>query len=110
MKTKKKLDFKKIAKLKVMKVMEGLPEKLKHTKSYEPIEKKLRLAMFSDHKHATILAFTKCKRCQAKHHRRRELIKEFGFKSLEQYLGWKKIMDIMIHKRSVPISSKLTIK
>ena len=100
------LDYKAIAKLKVADVMKDIPTKLKNPKCYLEIERKLARVMLSDHKHSTISGFTKCKRCQAKHHKRREMIKEIGFKTLEQYMGWKRIMDIIVNKRKIMISSK----
>lgn len=100
------LDYKKIAKLKVSEVMKDLPVKLKNPKCFEPIEKRVRRAMFSDHAHRTVKSFVGCKRCQEKLNRRREIIKEEGFKSLEQYFGWRRIMDIIVNEKEIKISSK----
>jgi hypothetical protein len=100
------LDYKKVSKLKVQDVMKDLPVKLKDPKCYKRIEKRIALAMYSDHKHANVKTFMKCKRCTAKVHRKREIITEEGFKSMEQYLGWKKIMDVIENQRSIMVSNK----
>lgn len=102
------LDYKKVAKLKVQEVMKDLPTKLKNPERYADIENKLNWIMVSDHKHKTIKSFTQCKRCQAKHQKKREAILEFGFKSIEQYMGWKRIMDIIINEKSIMVSNKFT--
>lgn len=81
-------------------IFNGLPEHLKDPLVFEDIEKKLNKVLISDHKHKTVSEFVKCKRCEAKRHKRNKLIREIGFNSYEQYLVWKKIMNIIINKKS----------
>ena len=64
--------------------------------------------MISDHKHATIKQFIKCKRCQAKVQKKTEMIKELGFKDFVQYQNWKKIMQIMINKKNLTLYERET--
>jgi hypothetical protein len=101
-----KLDVEAVNKLKVAELMRDIPKKLKNPKCYPEIERKLYRIMYSDHHHPTLKGFTKCKRCQAKHEKKLEAIKEFGFKSVQQYLGWKQIMDVIVNNRKIMVSSK----
>lgn len=84
-------------------ILKGLPEKLKDTKCYVEIEKKLRDCLISDHKHDSVKAFVKCKRCKTKLDKRQKLMESFGFKSTEQYLEWKKIMSIIISQSNFQV-------
>lgn len=78
-----------------------LPEELKDPACYKDIEDKLARIMFSDHQHKYLITFQKCKRCKDKVLKKRAAIKELGFKSYEQYLMWKKIMDIIVNQREL---------
>ena len=80
-------------------LLEGIPEEFKDPKKYKEIEKKLAKLMISDHEHKTMKAFNKCKRCQAKFHKKRQAILDLGFKSIQQYQQYKKIMLIIINKK-----------
>lgn len=101
----KKKDVEKLLKgLKPHPVFLSLPEELKDQACYAGIEERVAKAMFSDHKHKTIKAFVACKRCSEKLTRRRALLTEIGFKSTEQYLEWKRVMDIIINDRPIKIS------
>jgi len=97
---------KQIAKAKENPVFEGLPDEVKDPKNFKEIEKKLANTMVSDHKHATIKAFIKCKRCQIKVKKKADMIKELGFKDFAQYQDWKKIISIIINKQNLILYDK----
>jgi len=96
-----KLTQKQIAEAKVNPIFDGLPDSLKDPKIYGKIERAVVRVMFSDHQHKTIKQFVRCERCQAKVKRRRAVIKEFGFRDIIQYQEWKRVMDIIIQKKSL---------
>jgi len=83
-----------------------LPDELKDPKNFSKIEKKLANIMVSDHKHATIKQFMKCKRCQVKMRKKQETMKELGFKDFEQYQNWRKIMAIISNKQNLALYEK----
>ena len=85
-------------------VFEGLPDELKTIEQFDIIERALNKAMFSDHQHKTVSGFVRCKRCNAKLQRQQALKKEFGFKSQEQYLMWKKVMSIIKNKANFQLN------
>lgn len=97
------IKLKKTPKLKNNPIFKGLPDKLKEVSCYAEIEQKLRLVLVSDHTHPTLKGFAKCARCQAKVAKRRALIEEYGFKSFDQYLAWRKVMDVIYNKRDIKI-------
>lgn len=80
-------------------IFKDLPEHLKEVETYKKIEKSLIKAVLSDHTHKTVKEYVKCQRCTAKRERKSALIKEYGFTSTEQYLEWKKIMQIIINEK-----------
>lgn len=81
-------------------IFDGMPESLKDPACFEDIEKRLRSLLISDHKHKTIKAYIACKRCQTKLNKKREVMKEIGFKDVKQYSEWRRIMSIISQKRS----------
>lgn len=93
-------------KLKDHPLFKGFPEKLKDPKCFKEIESRLIRTVYSDHTHPTIKSYVKCKRCQLKLQKRREVLKELGFASTEQYLVWKQVMDIIINKRELALNQK----
>ena len=92
-----KLDLSKIKDLPHHPLFKDFPEDLKDPVRFLPIEKEIDKIMYSDHKHATVKGFIKCKRCQEKFEKKRTYIKDLGFKGIEQYQMWKKIM-LIIHQ------------
>lgn len=84
-----------LGKIKGDPVLKGLPDNLKDPKMFNEVEQKIRLIMVSDHKHRKVQAFVKCKKCQGKIKKRHDALMEFGFKSYEQYLKWRRIMIII---------------
>lgn len=97
----KKLDLATVPKnLKPNPIFKGLPENLKDPACFEGIEKKLMELIKSDHKHKTASSYVKCKECQAKYQVRKKEMRKMGFKSVVQYLEWKKIMTIIRDKKS----------
>jgi hypothetical protein len=96
----------KIAKAKVNPIFEGLSDDLKDPKQFKSIEKKIANIMLSDHKHRKVAVFMNCKRCQVKLEKKRALIRDLGFRDVQQYQGWKKIMGIITNKESLQLYAK----
>jgi hypothetical protein len=96
-----KLDLSSVPKrIKPNPIFKGLPSVLKDVKNFEKTEKKLISVLQSDHKHSTAKAYVKCKECNDKRLERQKIMKDIGFKSLSQYLEWKKIMTIIRDKKN----------
>lgn len=100
------LTNKQIGKAKVNPVFKGLSDSVKDPKNFNKIEKKLARVMVSDHKHVTVKGFTLCKKCQDRFNKKRQLIHELGFVSINQYQNWKKIMEIIINKKKLVLYEK----
>jgi hypothetical protein len=98
-----KISLKKTPKLPQNPIFKGMPEELKNPDRYKEVEQALRLVMFSDHSHKTMKQFMGCKRCQVKTQKKRELIKEYGFVTFEQYLEWRKVMDIIVNQKPIQL-------
>ena len=98
-----KLNLSDVPKLKPNPIFKGLSKELKDPKNFAKIEKKLQDALYSDHKHKAISSYAKCERCQVKRMKRQKLMTEMGFKGINQYLEWKKIMSIIINKQNFQI-------
>lgn len=97
----KKLDLKTVPdNVKKHPLFKGLSEELKDPKCYKGIESKLQKAVYSDHQHKTIKKYMECPACSKKLQKKRELMKEMGFKSYEQYVLWRKIMEIINKKQN----------
>lgn len=75
-----------------------IPDTLKTPKEYLRIEKTLKRIMVSDHAHAKVSAFLKCKRCKAKLDKRREFIKKEGFADFQEYLRYRNIMQTILRE------------
>jgi len=103
MKQYKKVDLSNLHELPTHPIFNNLPEKLKDSACYAEVETRLRNVMFSDHKHATVKGMVRCKRCRDKLQKRQQMMKEEGFESFQQYLEWKKIMNIIIAKKDFVI-------
>ncbi len=101
-----KFTQKQIGKAKVNPIFEGLSNDLKDPKNFKKTEKKLADVMLSDHKHKTIKAFVKCKRCQVKVAQKSEMLRKLGFKDNLQYQSWKKVMQIIINKGELVLYEK----
>ena len=102
----KKETLNKIKNAKPNPIFERLSDELKDPKNFEKIERKIANTMLSDHKHATIKQFIKCKRCEAKRQKRAKVIKELGFTSPEQYQNWKKVLHKIINKENFQLYEK----
>lgn len=97
----KKLDFTTIPKnLKPNPIFKGMSSFLKDPANYESTEKKLIEILQSGHKHKTASSYVKCVECQNKREERKQRMKEIGFKSIQQYMEWKKIHTIIKDKKS----------
>ena len=95
-----KLDVSTIPKkLKGHPLFKDFPKDLKDPKRFIPIQKKIDQIMHSDHQHVTVKGFVNCKRCQTKFQKKRVYIKELGFKGIEQYQMWVRIMVIINNKK-----------
>ncbi|MES2224151.1 MAG: hypothetical protein V4469_04440 [Patescibacteria group bacterium] len=100
----KKLDFNEVPKdLKPHPLFEGFSDKLKDPKVFLKTEKKLLAILKIDHKHKTVTQYVKCPECAAKREERKRIMEELGFKSINQYLEWKKIMTIIINQKNFQI-------
>lgn len=95
-----KYDTSNLGKLKPAPIFKEMSDNLKDPKVYEKIERKILKIMKTDHTHATMASYTKCKDCKVKYEKRRDAIKDFGFKNYAQYLQWKKIMNIIVSQKS----------
>lgn len=91
-------------------IFENLSEELKNPEIFEEIEKKLANIMLSDHNHlkakSPLKSFLNCKRCFSKMIKKRQEIEKLGFKNYEQYLKYKKIMQIIINKKDLILYAK----
>lgn len=96
----KKLDLKEVPKLKPNPIFDGLDESLKDPKNFKKIDNDLNKILKVKHKHKTASSYAKCAMCQAKRLERQNRMKELGFKSIQQYLEWKRIMFIIKNKKS----------
>lgn len=79
----------------------SLPETLKDPRHYKTIELRLASTLISDHKHTTVKQYTKCARCTKKRAKRKEIMKGYGFESTEQYMEWRRIMDIITNRKDL---------
>lgn len=96
-----KLDLKQVPKkLKPNPLFKGLPKDLKDPKCFEGIQNQLRDVMKSEHRHTTVKAFVTCAWCQANMKKKQDLMKALGFKSINQYMEWVKIMTIITQKKN----------
>lgn len=96
----KKLDIKEVnKKRKPSPLFKGMPKSLKDPSNYEAIEKQLIEIIQIDHRHKTASSYAKCDICQAKREERKLKMKQIGFKSIQQYLEWKKIHEIIKNKQ-----------
>lgn len=97
----KKLDLTTVPKkLKPNPLFKGMSSFLKDPTNYESIEKQLIEILQTGHKHKTAKAYVKCAECQLKREERKQRMQEVGFKSLQQYMEWKKIHTIIKDKKS----------
>ncbi len=98
-----KLDLKGTEKLKPNPLFEGLDDSLKDPANFEATERKIINAVKTSHLHQTVKSYMNCKECQAKFRRRQRMVSDLGFKSLEQYLEWRKIMQIIRNKSNIQL-------
>ncbi len=82
---------------------EGLPTKLKNPKCFDVVEEKLRVVMKSEHTHKSVREFVRCDECMARRKKRTDLMKELGFKSINQFMEWRKIMTIIKNKSNFQV-------
>lgn len=94
-----KLDMKTLGDLKPNPVFKGLSKTLKDPKIYKKVEKQLLKIMQAGHKHKNPSSWFKCKDCQIRFNEKRETLKKLGFKSLNQYLEWRKVMEIILKNK-----------
>ena len=69
----------------------GLPAFVKEPKNYMKIEKALLETLSCGKSHSDPVEMMKCSTCTENMKKRRRLMKEFGFKSVEQYFAWRKV-------------------
>jgi len=99
----KKLDLKTVPKLKPNPLFKGMRATLKDPANFEAVERRLMLSLRSGHDHKTVSAYVKCVECQQKREERKTLMKKEGFKSMAQYMEWKKIHTIIKDKKNFQI-------
>lgn len=81
----------------------GMPAYLKDPNNYVKIQKELLDALATTHSHSDVKKWSECFNCQIRVKTHRELMLKLGFKNGKQYMGWKKIMDIIINKKRIPL-------
>lgn len=84
-------------------IFKGLSSDLKDPKAFKKIEKKLQSILKADHKHKTASSYAKCEECNKNREERKKTMKDLGFKSIQQYMEWKKIMTIIINKKDFQV-------
>lgn len=99
----KKIDVEAMGQAKKNPIFDGLPDKLKKVSAFDRIEKELFDLVQTDHKHKTVRSYVTCAWCNKKREMRLNKIKSYGFTSIEQYHGWKKIMMIIKSKANFQI-------
>jgi hypothetical protein len=98
-----KLSQEDIGKAKLDPIFDGLDDKLKDPKEFKKIERKLFSVVQTDHEHKYIVTYMKCKSCQEKLNKKRKLLKLYGFASYEQYLSYKRVMDIIVNQKDIKL-------
>lgn len=83
-----------------------LPKELKDPACYKKVLDRITKAGDSGHEHKAVIVWKRCKHCQQKFLERRAMVKKLGFLSYEQFLKWKKIMDVIVNKREVYLQPK----
>ena len=99
----KKLDVEAIGQAKKNPLFDGLPDKLKKVSAYDRIEKELFDLVQTDHKHKTVKSYVSCAWCNEKRKMRTNKILSYGFKSIEQYHEWRKVMGIIKSKANFQV-------
>ncbi len=99
----KKLDIKQVPKLRPDPLFKDMPRQLKDPKNFVAIEKRLIKILRTKHKHKTAKAYVACVLCNSQRLERQKMMREEGFTSIQQYLGWKRIMTIINDKKSFQV-------
>lgn len=84
-------------------LFESLTDYLKDPANYEKIENELASMLKTDHKHKTVKEYVTCMWCQKKRELRQNRMRVMGFTSPEQFLEWRKIMQIIIKKANFQV-------
>jgi hypothetical protein len=74
----------------------GLPAYLKDPKIYDKIQRALLETLSCAKTHSEPSRMFNCATCQTNASERRFLMKKFGFKSVEQYMEWRKVMETIL--------------
>lgn len=90
-------------KIKPAPIFKGLKKSLKDPACFEEIEKKLIDIIRINHTHKTASSYAKCEECNKKREERKKVMKDIGFKSIQQYLQWKKIHTIIRDKKNFQV-------
>lgn len=99
-----KLDLSTIPKnIKPNPIFKGLSNTLKDPKNFKKIEKKLQAILKIDHEHKTASSYAKCQECNSNREERKKMMKDIGFKSIQQYMLWKKVMSIIKDKANFQV-------
>ena len=73
----------------------GLPDWLKDPQNFEYVEKRLMDKLANPCSHSDPQEWGECTSCQDKVKERKKEMERLGFKTPQQYLKWKKTMEIM---------------
>lgn len=94
-----KLDIQQVPKLKPDPMFKGMKKALKNPRCFDEVEKQLQEILVTSHKHKSAGSYAKCKECTERFTQRKKLMRKLGFKSILQYMSWKKIMTIIKAKK-----------
>lgn len=82
-------------------ILSDLPPYLKDPKNYMKIERALLECLSCRKAHSEPLEVANCKTCQTNLQKRRVMMGKFGFKSIEQFMAWRKTHAT--YKKLVPL-------
>lgn len=80
-----------------------LPVALKDPANYRKVQKLLLEELASHCSHSDMEGWAKCLTCQTNKLNREEAMRRFGFKSMAQYMAWKKVHETMASSRRDPL-------
>lgn len=80
---------------KVRHPLAGLPAYLKEPESYEKVQKLVIESLAGKHSHGEVVEWAACLACQKRFHERGDVLKRLGFRSIPQYMAWKKVHEQM---------------
>ncbi|MDO8094437.1 MAG: hypothetical protein Q6360_13245 [Candidatus Brocadiales bacterium] len=76
-------------------LFDDLPKALKDPENYKKVQKLLIEALATRCSHSDMEGWAKCLECQAAKVNRENVMNKLGFKSMAQYMAWKKVHEII---------------